>query len=517
MNGFPATLADLNIDVSTGRVVDFRVRDAIAFESNGETVPLIYPAHFERGYIAWPKPGRKPNYLKVLPRTKDLTVAPGTYVLVKRFSAKEEKRRVTAVICDPTRLPDTDYGFENHLNYFHRKRRGLPSSLAKGLTAYLNSTLVDSYFRQFSGHTQVNASDLRSLKYPDVETLERIGARIGEAFPEQQDLDEIIREETRMSGDDPVKVKQRIDEALAVLGLLGLPKAQQNERSALTLLALLNLAPAIAWRKAAAPLRGITPMMDWFAEHYGKRYAPNTRETVRRQTVHQFLEAGIIIANPDEPARPINSGKTVYQVERGVLQLLRSYGTKRWTKNLRTWLASVETLRVRYARERELQRIPLKLATGEMIDLSPGGQNILVKHIIDEFCPRFVPGGKPVYVGDTDTKWAYFNKHRLAALGVTLDLHGKMPDVVVHHVKKNWLVLIEAVTSHGPVDSKRRDDLARLFKGSKAGLVFVTAFLDRAAMVRYLDDISWETEVWVADAPSHLIHFNGERFLGPYD
>ncbi len=99
---------------------------------------------------------------------------------------------------------------------------------------------------------------------------------------------------------------------------------------------------------------------------------------------------------------------------------------------------------------------------------------------------------------------------------MAIDSHGKMPDVVVHHVKKNWLVLIEAVTSHGPVDGKRRDELGRLFAGSKAGLVFVTAFLDRAAMVRYLADISWETEVWVADAPSHLIHFNGERFLGPY-
>ncbi len=158
---------------------------------------------------------------------------------------------------------------------------------------------------------------------------------------------------------DPVKVKQRIEEAQQVLAALGLPKAQQNERSALTLLALLDLVPNVAWRKATAPLRGITPIMDWFAEHYGKRYAPNTRETVRRQTVHQFMEAGIIIANPDEPARPINSGKTVYQVEKGALELLRTYGTKAWEKNLRTWLTSVETLKVRYARERSMRRIPL--------------------------------------------------------------------------------------------------------------------------------------------------------------
>jgi adenine-specific DNA-methyltransferase len=517
MRGFSATLDDLGIRVSTGRVVDFRAKEALAFESNGKTVPLVYPIHCENGYVVWPKPGKKPNYLAIAPNTEHLLVPAGSYVLVKRFSAKEERRRVSAAICDPERLPGDEYGFENHLNYFHRRGNGLPLRLAKGLAAYLNSTLVDVYFRQFSGHTQVNATDLRSLKYPDVATLNRIGGQIGEPFPNQDDLDALIREELSMTNDDPVKVRRRIEEAQEVLVALGLPKTQQNERSALTLLALLDLPPDVAWSKASAPLRGITPIMDWFAEHYGRRYAPNTRETVRRQTVHQFMEAGIIIANPGKPTRPINSGQTVYQTEKGALQLLRTYGTKAWKKNLQTWLASVETLKVRYARERNMARIPLTLTTGKEINLSPGGQNVLIKEIIEEFCPRFAPGGKPIYIGDTDTKWAYFNAAALARLGVKVDAHGKMPDVVVYHVKKKWLLLIEAVTSHGPVDGKRRDELERLFADCTAGLVFVTAFLDRSAMVKYLGDISWETEVWVADAPSHMIHFDGERFLGPYN
>ena len=164
-----------------------------------------------------------------------------------------------------------------------------------------------------------------------------------------------------------------------------------------------------------------------------------------------------------------------------------------------------------------MTRISLTLVTGEKIDLSPGGQNVLIKEIIEEFCPRFTPGGKPIYIGDTDTKWAHFNERAFSRLGVNVDPHGKMPDVVIYHVKKKWLVLIEAVTSHGPVDGKRRDELKRLFADCKAGLVFVTAFLDRSAMAKCFCDISWETEVWVADAPSHMIHFNGERFLGPYD
>jgi hypothetical protein len=159
----------------------------------------------------------------------------------------------------------------------------------------------------------------------------------------------------------------------------------------------------------------------------------------------------------------------------------------------------------------------VKLAVGERIDLSPGGQNVLMKEIIEEFCPRFTPGGKPIYIGDMDTKWAYFDEAALARLGVQVDSHGKMPDVVIYDVENNRFVLIEAVTSRGPVDSTRRDELTRLFSDCRAGLVFVTAFLDRPAIVKCLGDISWETEVWVADAPSHMIHFNGERFLGPYD
>lgn len=163
-----------------------------------------------------------------------------------------------------------------------------------------------------------------------------------------------------------------------------------------------------------------------------------------------------------------------------------------------------------------MARIPVQIAPGKTISLSPGGQNVLVKQVIDEFCPRYTPGGKMIYVGDTDEKFAYFDEESLTALGVTFDSHGKMPDVIVHFTQQDWLVLIEAVTSHGPVNPKRHAELSDMFKSSKAGLVFVTAFLTRRDMGKYLDDISWETEVWVAEAPSHLIHFNGERFLGPY-
>jgi hypothetical protein len=317
-----------------------------------------------------------------------------------------------------------------------------------------------------------------------------------------------------VSDNDP-KI-QRIQEALGVLDDLGMPRAQRNERSALCLLALLDLTPDKPWNAATDPLMGITPIMDWARLHYDKPYAPNTRETFRRHTMHQFCNAGVALYNSDKLDRPVNSPKAVYQIEPAALKLLRSFGTAKWYDNLTAYLAERETLVAKYAMEREQNRIPVEFAVGKEITLSPGEHSELIRAIIKDFAPRFAPGSVLVYAGDTGEKWGYFDAALLADLGVDVDLHGKMPDVVLHFTEKNWLLLVESVTSHGPVDGKRHAELAKLFAGSTAGLVYVTAFPNRAIMGRYLGEIAWETEVWVADAPSHLIHFNGVRFLGPY-
>ncbi len=308
-----------------------------------------------------------------------------------------------------------------------------------------------------------------------------------------------------------------IEAAHHIIISLGLPRAQQNERSALCLLALLNLTPGKTWADAENPLMGITPIMDWARDHYGKEYAPNTRETFRRQSMHQFCDAGVALYNPDKPDRPVNSPKAVYQIEPAALGLLRTFGTPAWHVNLAAYLAERQTLVTKYAKEREQNRIPVEIAPGKEIIISPGEHSELIRAIIEDFAPRFAPGSVLVYAGDTGDKWGYFDATLLAELGVDVDSHGKMPDVVLHFVEKNWLLLVESVTSHGPVDGKRHAELTKLFAGSTAGLVYVTAFPNRAIMGRYLGEIAWETEVWVADAPSHLIHFNGVRFLGPYN
>jgi hypothetical protein len=309
---------------------------------------------------------------------------------------------------------------------------------------------------------------------------------------------------------------EKIDQALKIIQSVGLPRAQHNERTALCLLAVLNLTPEKTWQEAEAPLIGITPIMDFVKKHYGKTYAPNTRETIRRFSIHQFLAAGLVLQNSDKQGRSTNSPGTVYQIAPAALALVKQYGSEEWSASLYQYLAEHKTLIERYAKERDQNKIPVRIKNGLEFQLSPGEHSELIRAIIEEFAPRFVPGSQLIYAGDTGNKWGYFDKETLAELGVQVASHGKMPDVVLYYPENNWLILAESVTSHGPVNPKRHEELARLFELSTAGLVFVTAFPNRSTMGRYLGDIAWETEVWVADAPTHLIHFNGERFLGPY-
>jgi hypothetical protein len=184
--------------------------------------------------------------------------------------------------------------------------------------------------------------------------------------------------------------------------------------------------------------------------------------------------------------------------------------------SLTSYLANKETLKREIFRHRDLVRVPVTLPDGKIVALSPGGQNPLIKAIIEDFCPHFVPGGVVIYIGDTENKFAHLEADYLVELGVSLNSAAKMPDVMVHCTKRNWLLLIEAVTSAGPVDGKRRKELKELFAGCKAGLVFVTAFNTRRVMQSFLGSIAWESEVWIAEDPAHMIHFNGDKFLGPY-
>ena len=532
IEALPDDLPSLGITVSTGRVVDFRAKSALrATHIDGQTVPLIYPLHIADGFVKWPvEAARKPNAITHDANTLGLLVPSEHYVLVRRFSAKEERKRIVAGIYDPSRLGSIEWvGFENHLNYFHQAGRGLNPALARGLALYLNSSAIDDYFRQFNGHTQVNATDLRKLHYPSHQQLEALGVYVNGTMPTQEAIDALISQHLQIQPQNMPKITssssaasanpriaKRLREALDVLKQFNLPREQQNERSALTLLALLDMKPQTVWAKATAPLRGITEIMDFARDHYAAKYAPNTRETFRRFTMHQFVQAGLVLYNPDNPQRPTNSPDNCYQIEPSALALLQTYGRPIWTDHLAKYFSQHMALLALHAREREMALVPVKLPDGSEVQLSGGGQNTLIKKIIEEFCPRFTPDGTVLYLGDAGKKLRGAEIESFSHLGIKINEHGKMPDVVIHFTQKDWLIVIEAVTSHGPINIKRHSELKALFANSKIGLVYVTAFDTRSTMMRYINEIAWETEIWIADQPSHLIHLNGERFMGPY-
>ncbi len=518
VNALNCNLQDLDINVSTGRVVDFRARHLLRKPGDAGSVPLLLPSHFVSGYIKWPiKRSRKLSAIDFEGSKDKLLVPTDHYVLVKRFSSKEQKRRLTAAVLEPGRFESEFLGIENHLNYFHKNGAGLAPNLAKGLAVFLNSSVVDQYFRLFSGHTQVNATDLENLKYPEPSRLQRMGARVGDLFPLQSQLDRIMLEELEMQEPALTSVQVKIDQSLDILRAIGVPREQQNRRSALTLLALVNIRPKDNWSNASAPLRTITEMMEYFSSHYGTTYAANTRERVRRQTIHQFWQMGLVAHNPDKPDRPTNSPHYCYQISEPLLRLVRAYASPAWDKDLTQFRIEMsDNLTALGGRKRSMQKIPVVFPDGSIVSIASGGQNALIKRIVEEFCPRFAQGGEILYLGDAGDRLSDEQIRRLKEIGVQLDRQGKKPDLIVYLESKDWLILIEAVTSHGPIDQKRQNELRQLFSSSSAGLVYVTAFETRRAMTKHLRQISWETEVWIAESPDHLIHFDGERFLGPY-
>lgn len=308
----------------------------------------------------------------------------------------------------------------------------------------------------------------------------------------------------------------RLDEAREILKAFGFDKARSNERSGRALLALARLDENADWDDATNPMLGVRTILDWVRDRLGQEIAENTRENYRRQTLHQFRDAGFIIHNDDDPGRPTNSKDNNYRLNPEALKVIRLFGTSEFNDALDTYLKTAPGLLAMYQAARTMTRIPVTLPGGRELSLGGGGQNVLIKQMIDDFCAYFVPGGEVLYIGDADEKLMHFEERKFASLGISVDTHGKLPDLVVYQQEKNWLFLMEAASSHGPVDAKRHGELQALFAGSTAGLVYVSCFPDRSTMRRFLADLAWETEAWCASDPTHMIHLNGERFLGPY-
>ena len=255
--------------------------------------------------------------------------------------------------------------------------------------------------------------------------------------------------------------------------------------------------------------------MAFISENYHKDYAPNTRETFRRQVLHQFIQAGIADYNPDIPDLPVNSPRAHYAISEIALETIKTYKTREWEKSVKNFINRVGKLTEKYNRNRNMSRVPVKLPDGKELLLSPGKHNEVQAAIVEEFASRFAIGSTLLYLGDTENKNLHIDKEKLESIGIPITEHSKLPDVVIYDESKNWLYLIEAVTSHGPMSPKRVVELEKFLKKCKAGKIYVSAFPDFSEFKKHTINIAWDTEVWIMEFPEHMIHFNGDKFLGP--
>jgi len=286
--------------------------------------------------------------------------------------------------------------------------------------------------------------------------------------------------------------------------------------AALTLLALCGIAAGDPWLKAKREARTVTKgIMDFMSARYRVSYAPNTRETVCRQVLHQLVLAGVADYNPFDPELPTNSPRAHYAISEAALKVVKSFGTNEWETNVAGFLSRRTALMEIFERRRSKRLIPVKFPEGKLVTLSPGAHNKLQKAIVEQFATRFAEQPTLLYLDDAAQKNLYIHAETLKTLRFPITEHDKLPDVVIFDRERNWLFLVEAVTSHGPMSQKRVLELERILVNCPAGLIYVSAFPDMKELRRHIREIAWDTEVWIADMPEHLIHFNGDRFLGP--
>src|SRR2546426_9820243 len=269
-----------------------------------------------------------------------------------------------------------------------------------------------------------------------------------------------------------------VKEAQEVLRALGLPNDQQNEISSLTLIVLSGLKPSSNWQDAAPQALKIHDMMAAMKSVWGKEYAENTRETVRRQVLHQFEQARVVDRNPNDTTLATNSPRTHYALTEQALGVIRARGTATFPSKVQEFKAKFGSLVQEYKKERASNRIPVELPEGIRLLLSPGAHNTLQKNFIEGFCSVYAPDAKVIYLGDTAKKDLYKDKKTLENFGLKLTEHEKMPDIILLDEKRRWLFLVEVVTSHGPVSPKREKELREMFASTGLPLVFVTAFPD---------------------------------------
>lgn len=303
---------------------------------------------------------------------------------------------------------------------------------------------------------------------------------------------------------------EKREEARSILQQMKVPIRQQSDICCYTLLAMACIKQNSLWSEASNEWIRIHDIIAFIKEWYGVSYAENSRETFRRQALHHFRNAAFI----EDNGKATNSPNYRYRLTSEMLGLIQSYGTESWADNLSVFQNKHDSLVVLYASKKKMKKMPVQI-NGEAFTFSPGKHNQLQKAIIEEFAPRFAPNSECLYVGDTTEKDLVKRTEKLRSLGFEVTLHDKMPDVILYSEEKDWLYFIESVTSVGPMEPKRIKEIEEMTVDVKSGRIYVTAFLDFKTFKKFSEVLAWETEVWIADMPDHMIHLNGDKFLGP--
>ena len=302
----------------------------------------------------------------------------------------------------------------------------------------------------------------------------------------------------------------KVEEAREFLESVGMPKAQQADICCYVLLAMADVKPETPWSEATNDWIRIHDIIQFSNHFYGTTYAENSRETFRKQALHRFRTAALV----EDNGKATNSPNYRYRLTEETLKMMQVFRSSEWQEGLNRFLSYHDRLIDIYASKKKMTMMPVKI-NGADFKFSAGKHNELQKAIIEELAPRFAPNSECLYVGDTIAKDLVKNVDKLTELGFEITLHDKMPDVVLYREDKNWIYFVESVTSVGPMDPKRILEITEMTKDVTAGKIFVTAFLDFKTYKKYAEELAWETEVWIAEMPEHMIHLTGDRFMGP--
>lgn len=502
-------LISLGFKLKTGKVVDFRATEYLVNKANG-AVPLFWPDNFIDNKITYVNNENNFRYIISSDKSKNMLQENKNYILIKRFASKEENRRIQAAIYNKNDFNFDKIGIENHVNFIEKINGLMTKDEQYGLFCIFNSTILDKYYRIVNGNTQVNATEFNAIPLPNIDIIVKIGRELLKSDKmDTYTCDLILSKFYRYQWEGEMS---KLEDARDILASIKCPRT--NDLACNVLLGLANIKQDTMWEDAQNKLYTTRELMDFMRDEYDINYRANTRETVRKDVIHYFLQSSIVEANRDKPDRATNSPKYCYSLVPEFLNLIQNYGSEKWNKVLKEYKDNVESLVDKYKKEREVNRIPV-IINGNELTFSPGKHNQLQKAIIEDFAPIFAPGAEVLYVGDTDKKDLVKNVERLDQLGVDMQEHTKLPDVVLYSKDKDWIYFIESVTSVGPMNDKRIIEIGEMTQNCSSGKVYVTAFLDRITFKKFAAEIAWETEVWIAERPEHMVHYNGDRFFGP--